>query len=383
MAGNEAEEESDHGRIALLGEPLFQLAPQPGYPWVAKSRGCKIESQRKEVGLVSVVISYSHKDEQYKDELVTHLASLRRSGVITDWHDRKLTAGSEFDTALRERFESDAVILLLVSADYISSEYCWQTELVIAMNRHNAGQARVIPIILRPCDWRIDPLGKLLAAPRDGKPVSSWPDRDAAWLDVVQKIRAAISEVSRLVDSKAATPTQSTEIAVAPIVPSSPIRAAISEISRLVDSKLAAAAKSAEMARAPVVPSSPTVATTSTLDTSNAAAVIVEWSGMTFPIEYLVKVSIDDGEGQAGSLKQGFSLEFQVAPGPHKLTIATLQPLMDKVQKLEKVLRVLGKHFRLHTGKSGKYRVVLGYGWGGFKISEILGPDQEDGAATS
>jgi TIR domain len=291
--------------------------------------------------LVSVVISYSHKDEKYKDELVTHLASLRRSGNITDWHDRKLTAGSEFDTALQERFESDAVILLLVSSDYISSEYCWQTELVIAMKRHNAGQARVIPIILRPCDWRIDPISKLLAAPRDGMPVSSWPDRDAAWLDVVQKIRAAINEISRLMDTKAV------------------------------------AASSAETATTVIAQPGPTVMPAIQHDPKKLATVMVEWSGAPLPMEYQAKISIDGNEGKTGSLKQGFSLEFQVYPGPHKLTINTLKPLVGGVQALEKISDVLGRHLRLHIGKPGRYRVVLGYNMlgRGFKISQIIGPD--------
>lgn len=292
--------------------------------------------------MVSVVISYSHKDEKYKDELVTHLASLRRSGIITDWHDRKLTAGTEFDSALQERFESDAVILLLVSADYISSEYCWQTELVIAMNRHNAGQARVIPIIVRPCDWRIDPIGKLLAAPRDGMPVSSWPDRDAAWLDVVQKIRAAVSEISRLMNTKAVAATSSAEIAPA----------AIAQVA-------------------------PAVAPPIQFDPAKSATVMVEWSGTALPMEYQVRISIDDAEGKTGSLKQGFSLEFQVYPGPHKLTIDTLQPLLGGVQTLEKISKALGRRLRLHIGKPGQYRVVLGYNMlgRGFKISQIIGPD--------
>jgi hypothetical protein len=107
-----------------------------------------------------------------------------------------------------------------------------------------------------------------------------------------------------------------------------------------------------------------------------AAAVIVEWSGTAFPVEYLVKVSIDDDEGKTGSLKQGFSLEFQLSPGPHTMTISMLPPLMGKVQALEKMSDVLGRHFRLHIGKPGQHRVVLGYNmlWRGFKISQVIGP---------
>jgi hypothetical protein len=117
---------------------------------------------------------------------------LKREGLIESWHDRKITAGSEVDNSIDEKVETAQVILLLVSPDFLASAYCYEREMQRAMKRHDEGSARVIPIILRPCDWRSAPFGKLLAAPKDGKPVTKWPDRDDAFLDIVQKIRAAL-----------------------------------------------------------------------------------------------------------------------------------------------------------------------------------------------
>jgi hypothetical protein len=294
--------------------------------------------------LISVVISYSHKDESYKDELVTHLAGLRRTGVITDWHDRRLTAGSEIDPSLQERFETDAVILLLVSADYINSEYCWQKEMVIAMRRHDAGQARVIPIIVRPCDWKIDPISKLLAAPKDGKPVSSWPDRDSAWLDVVQSIRSAIVEIARAAARKAAAESNLAPMAVA------------------------AAAVTPVADRAPVQ----AVAAAGVQET---VAVAVEWKGMAYLMGYQVKVKFDDGESQSGSFNHGFSLNFLLPRGPHKMTLSVVLSAVAKVQPVEKLFDKVAQDFPVYFDRPGPYRVVLGFKmFKGLVISEIAGP---------
>jgi hypothetical protein len=90
--------------------------------------------------------------------------------------------------------EEAEVILLLASPDFFASEYCWGTEVQRAMERHDSGEAVVIPVILRLCEWSRAPFGKLLATPRDGKPVTAWADRDEAFLDVVRCVRAAIEE---------------------------------------------------------------------------------------------------------------------------------------------------------------------------------------------
>ncbi len=87
------------------------------------------------------------------------------------------------------------LILLLISPDFMDSDYCYRREMRAALKRHAKGQARVIPIILRPVDWRRTPIGRLLALPRDGKPVTTWHRRDEALLDVAKGVRMAAEEV--------------------------------------------------------------------------------------------------------------------------------------------------------------------------------------------
>jgi hypothetical protein len=145
--------------------------------------------------MASVFFSYSHKDEGLRDQLETHLAGLKRQGLISAWHDRRIAAGREFGPAIDENLEGAGVILLLVSPDFIASDYCYEREMMRALERHKGGEARVVPVILRPCDWHDLPFGHLLATPRDGKPITTWPNIDQAFLDVVQAIKAALQEI--------------------------------------------------------------------------------------------------------------------------------------------------------------------------------------------
>src|SRR3954471_1709733 len=106
---------------------------------------------------ISLFYSYSHKDEALRDELETHLSLLKRQGVIAGWHDRRIEAGTEWAGAIDKNLEEAGIILLLVSADFLASPYCWDVEVRRAMERHEAGTARVIPVILRPVDWHSAP----------------------------------------------------------------------------------------------------------------------------------------------------------------------------------------------------------------------------------
>lgn len=142
--------------------------------------------------MASLFFSYSHKDESLRDELEVHLAMLKNEGAIDVWHDRKILAGDAFDGAIDSQMESADVILLLVSPDFLASRYCYDVEVRRAMELHQAGTARVIAVILRPCDWQATAFAKLLVTPTDGKPVTKWPDRDEAFLNVVKQIRAAL-----------------------------------------------------------------------------------------------------------------------------------------------------------------------------------------------
>ena len=140
---------------------------------------------------IELFYSYSHKDEKLREKLETHLALLKRQGVIAGWHDRKIGAGQEWANQVDKHLNSAQIILLLVSADFLASDYCYEVELKRALERHDAREARVIPVILRPCDWHLAPFGKLQALPRDGKPIANWSSRENAFLDVAQGIRNA------------------------------------------------------------------------------------------------------------------------------------------------------------------------------------------------
>lgn len=142
--------------------------------------------------MASVFFSYSHVDESLRDQLEKCLAMLKNQGTIDTWHDRRILPGDELDGSISKAIESADLILLLVSPDFLASKYCYDVEMTRALERHEAGEARVVPIILRPCDWRESPLSKLLAAPKDGKPVTKWPDLDEAFQDVVSAIRKAL-----------------------------------------------------------------------------------------------------------------------------------------------------------------------------------------------
>jgi hypothetical protein len=146
---------------------------------------------------IEVFFSYSHRDEALRDELATHLRLLERQGIIAGWHDRRIAPGGEWAGAIDARLQSARIILLLVSADFLASDYCYDVEVQQAMGRHDAGEARVIPVILRPVDWHSAPFGRLQALPKDGRPVTSWPTHDDAFLDVARGIRAVAEELAR------------------------------------------------------------------------------------------------------------------------------------------------------------------------------------------
>jgi len=151
----------------------------------------------KPAGPIEIFYSYAHEDEALRDKLNTHLKILERQGIIRSWHDRDISAGSEWAGQIDEHLESADIVLLLVSADFIASDYCWDIELKRAMERHEAGQARVIPIILRTTDWSGAPFGKLQALPKDARPVMSWNDKDEAFDNIARSIRRVAEELSR------------------------------------------------------------------------------------------------------------------------------------------------------------------------------------------
>lgn len=144
-----------------------------------------------------VFISYSHKDEAFKDSLIEHLSSLKRRGVIESWNDREIKAGDEWSDEINAYLNDADIVLLLISSSFNASEYCISTELKGALEKHENSEALVIPIILRACDWQDLPYSKLQGLPKDGRPIQSWGDEDEAWLDVIGGIKKSIENFKK------------------------------------------------------------------------------------------------------------------------------------------------------------------------------------------
>lgn len=147
-------------------------------------------------GAWSVFSSYSHTDDPFRQKIDEHLSLLKRQGLISSWSDHKITVGKDLDQEIARELERAKIILLLVSSSFISSNYCFCTELEQAVKRHEAGIARVVPIVLKPCDWKSAPFGKLKALPKDGKAITKWKNRDDAYLDIAEGIREVVKELN-------------------------------------------------------------------------------------------------------------------------------------------------------------------------------------------
>lgn len=162
--------------------------------------------------MARIFFSYSHRDEDLRDRLETHLSLLKHQGLIEAWHDRRISVGDDWAGAISGELEQADIILLLVSADFIGSRYCYDVEMKRALERHHAKETLVIPVILRPCDWHEAPFGFIQAAPKDGKPIVSWPDLDDAFVDIVRKLRSVLprpsAAPSKVQGATAASPVQ-------------------------------------------------------------------------------------------------------------------------------------------------------------------------------
>ena len=145
---------------------------------------------------IEIFYSYAHEDGRLRKQLENHLSSLKQEGLITGWYDRDIRAGAKWANEIEAHLNSARIILLLVSPDFMASDYCISVEMKRALERDEAGEAHVIPIILRHVDWQRAAIGKLQALPRDAKPVTDWPNRDRAFVDIVNGIRKAIQELT-------------------------------------------------------------------------------------------------------------------------------------------------------------------------------------------
>ena len=163
---------------------------------------------------LEIFFCYAHEDEALRKELEKHLRALKRQRIIDIWHDREIRAGAEWEREIDRHLNTAKIILLLISPDFMDSDYCYSQEMLRAMERHERGDARVIPVILRPVYWQGAPFGKLQALPTDAKAIISrhWHHLDEAFFDVAEGIRKAALELAEpstteLLLSKASNPT--------------------------------------------------------------------------------------------------------------------------------------------------------------------------------
>jgi hypothetical protein len=189
----------DTALVKLATPPAFPRLPRPegrvgSPPSTAMSRGPGGGFNGRQVRLF---ISYSHRDERYLKALKVHLAGLRRQGLIADWYDRMIAPGEEWRQAIDDSLDSADCVLLLVTPDFIASDYCYGVEMERALQKHRAGRILVLPVIVRPADWQHAPLSELQAVPKDGKPIVEWAIRDRAWLDVTAGLRLALGRFTQ------------------------------------------------------------------------------------------------------------------------------------------------------------------------------------------
>ncbi len=152
----------------------------------------------KPARVIKIFYCYAHEDRALRDELERHLSPLKRLGRITEWYDRDIQAGVEWEREIAAQLDSADIVLLLVSSDFMYSDYCYSLEMQRALERHKRREAYVIPILLRPVDWDETPISQLRTLPSDRKPITQWPDRDEAFLDVTKGIRKMVAFLSTI-----------------------------------------------------------------------------------------------------------------------------------------------------------------------------------------
>jgi hypothetical protein len=165
---------------------------------------------------LELFIAYSHQDEKLWAQFETCLVLLRREGLLDAWHDRRIVPGREWAGKIDDALERADVVLVLVSPDFLASDYCYDIEMKRALTRHSEGTARVVPVILRPCDWQSSPFGMLQGFPRDGKPVAQYRDRDVGFAEVTRALRSLLLEIGQAADPDSTTALQSRSVSASP-----------------------------------------------------------------------------------------------------------------------------------------------------------------------
>jgi len=180
----------------VVGDDVLDLDVQTllnGVDLVYRGRREPARDRRPEG--VRVFISYAHKDEELRAQLDAHLKLYQRTGLIDKWDDRLIKPGDKWSGEIDANLEAADIILLLVSSDFLNSDFCWNKEMTRALERHDASEAKVIPVIIRDAAWQEAKFAKIQALPKEGKAVTLWSDRDSAWRNVAEGIKKVAEEI--------------------------------------------------------------------------------------------------------------------------------------------------------------------------------------------
>lgn len=131
---------------------------------------------------ITIFFCHAREDEAFLNKLKAHLRPLQRQGLIDVWYDRNISPGAEWEPEITKKLNAAQIILLLVSPDFMNSDYCYGIEMQRALERHRNGE----------------PLGKLQALPTDGKPVTDpeWHDQDRAFYAITNGISAVVAQLA-------------------------------------------------------------------------------------------------------------------------------------------------------------------------------------------
>jgi len=179
-------------------QSLTKPAPFPGK--IQQDKALSVAHSFEPIKLpkksIDVFLSYTHQDEELHNQLAQQLKSLQRQGLIGALYDQEIRPGRHWSRDIDIHLNVANLILLLISPDYVASGYIYEGDLRRAINRHESGEARVIPIILRPTDWSGTPLGKLPILPRNAEPITMWHNLEEALLDVARSVRRVVEELA-------------------------------------------------------------------------------------------------------------------------------------------------------------------------------------------
>jgi TIR domain len=145
---------------------------------------------------VKIFFCYAHQDEGMLNKLKSHLRPLQRGGLIEIWYDREISSGTEWEPEISQHLNTAQIILLLISRNFMNSDYCYSIEMKRAIERHERGEVCVIPVILRPVHWQVVPIDKLQALPKDAKPITDWTTQDHGLRNVTEGIFGVIKQLN-------------------------------------------------------------------------------------------------------------------------------------------------------------------------------------------